>query len=76
MTHALFAQVGPLSQVGIVIWVPVISALLASALTGGISYALAAQRLRHEERVAKRTFLIGKLEQTHKVTRMFRRSGV
>lgn len=52
-----------------VIWVPVISALLASALTGVISYFLAARRMSHEERVEKRTFLIGKLEETHQVTR-------
>lgn len=69
MIHMSLAQAPPSPQVGMLIWVPVISALLASALTGVISYFLAAQRMRHEERVEKRTILIGKLEETHQVTR-------
>lgn len=69
MIHIVLAQAPPSVQVGMVIWVPVISALLASALTGVISYFLVACRIRHEERVEKRRFLIGKLEETHQVTR-------
>ncbi|MGO9111740.1 MAG: hypothetical protein ACLP9L_21145 [Thermoguttaceae bacterium] len=43
-------------------------------MTGIIGYALSSQGLRHEDRVAKRTTLIEKLEETHQVTRSLVRS--
>lgn len=51
------------------IWSPVVAALLASAITGVISWAISWQRLSHDRKMEHLRFMRSKLEETHEVGR-------
>lgn len=64
-----FAQPEPSAASDMDIWVPVVSALLASALTGTMGLLLARHRQSFDQKAEQLRFMRSKLEETHEVGR-------
>jgi hypothetical protein len=53
-------------------WIPVFAAFTGALVAGLISYRAAAIKMNKEDKAEKRTFILGKLEETHEVARTIR----